>query len=256
MYIVTGIKSGLGRFLHEQFQGIGYSRGDSLEIIRKNATQPFEAIIHCAFNVNRGIHSLNFQSYIQDNLGLLQQLLAIPHRKFIFVSSADVYPKADKIWQENDEFLIEEIENLYGLMKITAEAMISNQASNYLILRPTALLGKYSRPNSLIRILLENNIKLTLSSESTFNYILHEDVMSFIKVALQQDLQGVFNLAADNNILLKDVEALTDHHIHFGSYVYNTAQLNNQKAKNYCPVFAMSSLENIKRFQMTMEEIC
>jgi nucleoside-diphosphate-sugar epimerase len=255
MHLITGIKSGLGKFLHEQLGGLGYSRQDNLESIKKKHAS-FDAIIHCAFNVNRGIDSLNFQEYVDDNLLLIQKLLAIPHQKFIFISSADVYPKEDKAWQENDEFLIEKVEGLYGTTKLIAEMMVKNQATNYLILRPTALLGRYSRPNSLIKILTEAHPQLTLSPQSSFNYILHEDVRDFIQIALSQDLQGVFNLAAKDNLFLSDVAKLVIHPIQFGSYVYQGVKLQNHKALQYSKVFANSSLDNIKRYQKTMEVVC
>lgn len=256
-YLVTGASSGLGCFLKTQLQAQGFCRQAGIASLLNNSVEPFEAIIHCAFNVNRGITSANLQQYVSDNVLLTQQLLTLPHKKFIFISSADVYPRDSKTWQEDDEFAVEKIEGLYGLSKLMCEALIKSQSDNYLILRPTAMLGTDARPNSLIKMLNGHDAPLTLSAQSCFNYILHHDVLQFIQAALSNDLRGTFNLAAKDNVVLGEVASHFEKEVKFGSFVYNVATLCNQKAMACCEVFAHSSLENIKRFQsITRDNVC
>ncbi len=252
MYLVTGTKSGLGKFLHEQLPSISLSREDNIEAIHVDSKTPFEAIVHCAYNVNRDITSVTMQQYLSDNLLLAQKLLNIPHKKFIFISSSDVYPRTDTVWNENDEFSVDQIEGLYGLSKLMAETVIKTTAKNHLILRPTAMLGKYSRMNSLMKILFAQDIKLSLSPASSFNYILHEDILRFIQCAVADDVQGTFNLAATKSVSLQEVVTTFPREIGFGNYTYTVAKLDNQKALSVCDAFANSSLENIKRFQSIM----
>lgn len=251
MNLVTGASSGLGKFLCEQLPALAYSRNNPQASL-KEIEQPFDAIIHSAFNVNRDINSKNFSQYINDNLNLTQQLLSIPHKKFIFISTADVYPRDTTIWKEEDEFSIEKVQGLYGLTKLIAETLVKNATKNYLILRPTALLGLYSRPNSLIKMLRGETNQLTLSADSTFNYILHQDVVEFIRIALNQDLYGTYNLSATGEMMLGEVAKQLNHEIKFGSYTYNVANICNQKATKISDVFSQSSLNNVKRFRAIM----
>lgn len=250
MHFVTGTRSGLGKFLQEELKAVGFARGDILANIQNNTQSPFDSIIHCAFNVNPNLTSRHLETYLSDNLLLIQQLLEIPHKKFIFISSADVYPQGrTTIWKEDDEFAIDKIRGVYALTKLMAEALVKNKSQNYLILRPTALLGNYSRPNSLIKILNGNSISLTLNGESNFNYILHQDVLQFIQKAFTSDLCGTFNLAASTSISLNEVANFFNRDVQFGSYVYQVANLCNKKVIGYCDVFSNSSLDNIKRYQ-------
>ena len=152
MNLVTGARSGLGRFLQSRLDAVGFTRQDKVDVLRANLNDPYSAIIHCAFNVNRGITSHTLSDYLSDNMLLAQQLLALPHEKFIFISTSDVYPREYRAWCEDDEYSIDKVEGLYGLTKLMVENIIKQKTDNYLILRPTALLGKDARPNSLYKV--------------------------------------------------------------------------------------------------------
>jgi nucleoside-diphosphate-sugar epimerase len=252
MYLVSGASSGLGQFLHEALNAESFNRQTCTTL----AEAPYAAIIHCAFNVRNDVTTSNLQAYISDNLLLTQKLLAIPHKKFIFISSADVYPKDKKIWQEDEDYPLEKVEGWYGVSKLITEAVVKTSTENYLILRPTALLGKYSRPNSLIKVLYSECPSLSLNEASSFNYVLHEDVLSFIKAALAQDVRGTFNVAASTNITLGDAAKTFERNAKFGSYIYNGSSLCNEKIRKWCGVFSNSSLENIRRFHSLMGVNC
>jgi nucleoside-diphosphate-sugar epimerase len=251
MYLVSGTKSGLGKYLQENLiDAVAYSRESGLG--QANSVQSFEAIIHCAVNASRQVTYTDLNQYIESNLLLTQKLLNIPHKKFIFISSSDVYPRADHAWHEDDNFQVDKADGIYALSKLFSEAMVKNQTSNYLILRPTAMLGAHARMNSLMKILANSNESLTLSDQSTFNYILHADVMAFINKAMKDDISGIYNLAANENIRLGDVAKLFNCDVNFGSYTYTVADLANDKAKNVCSEFTNSSLENIKKFKSSL----
>lgn len=247
--LVTGANSGLGKHCCEIFDGVAFTRKTNFtDIMRRAEQKPFRAIIHSAFNAKNDINSAQLYSYLHDTTFLTKKLLSIPHEKFIFISSTDVYPKDNHAHREEDAIQIKDITNIYGISKLVCESIVQNELTNYLILRPTALLGCYARPNSLIKILTHQNPTLTLGENSTFNYIRHKDVSEFIEIALADNLQGIYNLAASANIKLGEVKTHFKKNVTFGDYIYDVGTINNQKAKSIFLNLQHSSMENILLF--------
>jgi nucleoside-diphosphate-sugar epimerase len=244
--LVTGVNSGLGKYCLQHFSGKGFSRSSSfVDVMREGQAAPYRAIIHCAFNAAPEVAGSQLYSYLNDTILLARKLLQVPHEKFIFISSTDVYPKNGASHSETEEIPLKDAANLYAISKLMAESMVQNEAADFLILRTTALLGEHARKNSLIKILTQENVKLTLAGASTFNYILHSDVAGFIDIALQENLRGIYNLAAASTIALQEVATSYDKRVEFGNYHYVTDEINNEKAKNVMDNFARTSLENI-----------
>jgi nucleoside-diphosphate-sugar epimerase len=249
--LITGSNSGLGKYIHTVLGCAGLTRTTDWKAIQNRADRtPFKAIIHCAANTRRDITSENFYAYLQDNIFLTQSLLHIPHKKFIYISSVDVYPEANKVHDEEEIIAVDKINSLYGVIKLGCESLVRSTQPDHLILRPTAMLGRDAKPNSLIKILqAESPLHLTLSAESSFNYILHEDILQFIKIALEQDLRGTFNLAASDNITLGEVVAKLKKDVFFGQYTYKTGQISQKKAEAVCHAYKDSTWVTIQKFQ-------
>jgi nucleoside-diphosphate-sugar epimerase len=246
--LVTGSSSGLGKYCVEHFNGVGFTRHSSLAELKQRTGQPFRAIIHCAFNPKADVSSAALYDYLNDTLLLTRELIQIPHDKFIFISSADVYPKTEIQHTEDEEINLNDVNNIYGLSKLMTEAVVQNEAADHLILRTTALLGKDARKNSLMKILMDDQVKLTLAGSSSFNYISHEDVGSFITHALLKDLTGIYNLGADTSVTLEDICKHYQRHVTFGEYHYMSAAVSNKKASAIMQNFNKSSLDTINQF--------
>lgn len=240
-FLITGSSSGLGKYLHQNLGGASFNRK---AIKDKEA----DIIIHCAFNRARDINSQNLYQYLADNVFLTKRLTKIPHKKFIYISSIDVYPQSNEKHFEGEVIDIDKVSNMYGFTKLASESLIRNLCPNFLILRCAALLGKDSNENSLIKISKEARPTLTLSSNSVFNYILHKDVLEFIKLAIGKDLQGIYNLASSKNIALTEVAAMLGKKVDFGNYVYNTGKIENSKITSIFPAFKKTSKEVILEF--------
>ena len=79
------------------------------------------------------------------------------------------------------------IKQLIGKNKIAyldkrpKENIIANKAEDYVILRLGALLGPYSN-NLVCRVLNDISSQTTLDKDSTFNYVLYEDVLKFLRI--------------------------------------------------------------------------
>jgi nucleoside-diphosphate-sugar epimerase len=249
--LVTGSASGLGKYLCNYFKVQGLCRKTPWELIEREAQiQAFPIIVHAAFNTQRDINSANLASYLQDNLLLTQKLLQLPHKKFIFISTCDVYPKNNSVHKEDEIIDLQKIDNLYALSKLMCEALVQQMSDDYLILRPTALLGQTAKKNSLMKILFDEEVKLSLAAQASFNYVLHQDIAKIIELAQTQTLNGIFNVAASENITLQTiVESFNVKKMpKFGQYAYQTGMIDNGKICQYLPALSRSSLESVRLF--------
>lgn len=248
--LVTGTASGLGKHCAEYFHAVPYTRQTDFDAILKRAkNKPFNAIIHAAFDAKPGVDTNRLYRYLNDTILLTKKLIQIPHEKFIFISSIDVYPKKNESrCIETDAISLDEVGTLYAVSKLISESIVQNETENALIIRCSALLGKDAKKNSLMKIIALENAALTLSPQSTFNYILHTDMSHFIEKAIQQDLRGIYNLAASSRVSLKEIETHFSRQVSFGQYTYTTPEINNEKACAIASCFRRNSMENIELF--------
>lgn len=246
--LTTGSGSGLGRYIYENLGGIGLDRNTSSKEREKIKNKGVDVIIHCAFNSNKGINSNSLYPYFEDNVLLTKELISFPHKKFIFFSSVEVYPKNEKVHSEDEIVDVDSVKGIYGITKLLSESIIKHHCPNYLILRATALLGKYSRKNSLIKIIEDKDCILTLSGNSRFNYVLHSDVLDFIKLSIENDLKGIYNLASSGNITLSEVAERLGKKVQFGNYLYDVGNISNNKISALSPAFRKTSIEVINQF--------
>ena len=251
-YLISGAKSGLGRHLVEHFGAAAtpITRETDLDALATDAAQA--TIIHCAFNSGRPASPADTCRYIEDNLLLTERLLRLPHNRFVFVSTVDVYPRDDGPRREDREIGLDALQGGYPVTKFLSEILVRERGRAPLVLRPTAMLGRYARPNSLVRLLTDPTCRLTLSPDSRFNYIRHEDVAGFVDLALAHGLDGVYNLAARSNVRLGDVAAAHGRSPQFGSFVYDVGEIDAAKVRAVCPAFDRTSEDFVTLFTSEM----
>lgn len=249
--LVTGTLSGLGRSVHETLGGIGWTRQlptheERNEIKRRGV----DVIIHCAVNARRSIDvdSDNLYGYVADNVLLTEELQSIPHQKFIYISTTAVYPPQLSIFREEQVIQVDAVDGIYATTKLISEAIVRTHCPNLLILRLVAPLGRYSRKNSLIRILDDEPCTLTLAADSTFNYVLHSDVCDFIRFAIATDIQGIYNVASKGNLTLSDIAAWQSKKLNFGGYRHDIGNVDNTKIAAIFPAFRKTSREVVAQF--------
>jgi nucleoside-diphosphate-sugar epimerase len=245
--LTTGVRSGLGRYIHENLGGIGYTRQISKKELQEIENRGVDIIIHCAFNSSHGITYDSLNDYVEDNVFLTKKLASIPHSMFIFISSVDIYPKNDLLHSEDEVIEADSVSGIYGITKLMSEAIVKNCCRNYLILRGSAFLGKYSRKNSLIRI-IEEECTLTLAGDSVFNYVLHSDILDLIKYMIDNRLTGMYNLVSSENITLSEVANMLGKKVVFGNYRYDVGKIDNRKISAIFPVFNKTSKEVVVQF--------
>lgn len=245
---MTGTGSGLGRYLHESIPGsVALRRQDNLQAISKGKV--FDAIFHCAFRRCQDVHNSDLAQVMEDNCFLTEQLLQVPHKKFIYLSSNTVYP-IDKNFNctEDASIPIEKISTFPAVLKMINEELIRSRSQDYLILRATSLLGHSMKTNTLTRILFENYPKVSLTADSRLYCILYEDVKFVLMQALKKNITGVFNLAASKSVELSEVASLFGKKVIFGNYHYEPGKIDNRKLIKQFPELDKTSWQNIEMF--------
>ena len=222
--LVTGIGSGLGKYLYENLPNtLGLSR-DNFNLVKD---EDIDVIIHCAFNKENVI--TDYKKYLDDNIFLTQRLKSLYYNKFIYMSTVDVY-------QENP--------TMYAHFKRFSETLLNK---NDLILRCPMMLGSTMKPNHATK--LKDNIEsLGLSGNSQFNYILMSDLLEFFVSGNYKQYKGVVDFVSNDLVKLEDVKQYFNSSTKLGEYVYqNSLDFQN-------PIFKLnekynkSSFEKIKQY--------
>jgi len=228
-YLVTGVRSGLGKYLYERLPGpLGVDRDNKEKMLEKAAQSDGLIILHAAFNSKRDLD--DYSSYAEDNLFLTEELLNIPHAKFVYFSSVDVYGPFSP----------------YSFMKRCAEDLVRKRSKDALILRLPAILGPTIRKNSLVK-LLEGD-ELTLAGESVFNYVLQSDILEGVTDSATMEKTGVYNFVSSDNVSLAELGSYYRRGTQFGDYKYQTSLENSRGILNLYPYPSRSSLDVVRLF--------
>jgi nucleoside-diphosphate-sugar epimerase len=247
--LVTGVGSGLGHAVHRLLGGMAFSRGTKLGDVSRPARQPYDAIIHCAVNATKTVTMANVHRYLEDNLLLTQELLKIPHRRFVFISTVDLYPKPSLApARVEDDLDLAQVSGLYASTKLFSEALVRAYGERPLILRPTTLMGPVMRPNSTYRMLTEPHCRLFLSSRSRFNFVLHRDVAQFIDYCLKHDIAGTYNIASATTTTLGEIAEQLQLSVEFGSHDYDVGLIDQSDAASLCSGFARPTWQTLNAF--------
>ena len=239
--LVSGTQSGLGASLLNWLGTDSLTRNDNPADLW--ARPAYDAIVHCAIDLTGDNSDL-----ITKNVALLRDVMRIPHRLFVQISSVDVYPNTEDKRRENDELSAIPEDGSYRAVKLACEIALGNTDKPTLVLRPTALLGKTARPNSLIKMMHDPNCRLTLNHKSIFNYVRHRQISEFIKVAIRNGHTGIFNIASTGNLRLDEIAAIVGARPEYGHYKYEVGDVDNSKAKAIFPEFSMTSAQTIAAF--------
>ena len=246
--LTTGIQSGIGRYTYENLGGMGLARNTSKVERERIKKTHFKAIIHCAFNSSKTLDPNSPYSYFDDNIFLTKELVTLKYDKFVYFSTTDVYCKNTATHSENEILNLYDPSSIYAATKLTSEAIVKEEAKNYLILRGSTPLGTHSRKNTLMQMIQNEPCTVGLSSASVYNIIIYSDILNFIKYSIEKDLQGVFNLASSSNITLGKVAKVLGKNIQFGEDYYSTGNIDNTKIASTFPAFKKSSEDNLLQY--------
>jgi nucleoside-diphosphate-sugar epimerase len=228
-YLVTGVKSGLGKYLYENLSDVNGLDRNNFDSIKNDE---YETIIHCAFNKAQNVDNIgDYYSYLEDNILLTQELLKLNYKKFIYISTIDVYPTTL---------------NLYGLFKRFAESVVKRHMGT-IILRPSMILGQDVKPNHVTK-LKSNESSLSLSGDSTFNYILNSDILKFIESYSYRCPEGIIDFVANGSTKLSDTHKELNSTTSLGNYIYSAEYQWINPIYDIYEEFNKSSLDNLKQY--------
>lgn len=245
--LITGTRSGFGKHLADCVPCVRLERNTPWDVILH--AQPYDVIIHCAADSTPKINSSSIVPFFESNFDLTEALLQLRPKRFIYLSSIDVYPRNQKMYSEGESIELENPCSLYAASKLFGEALIRTHAPNHLILRLSMLLGKYMRPNSISKMISGKPYTLTLSSESTFNCVLYEDLARAIMSQLDVDegYKGTVNACSSESVRLANIAHA--HEINFGKFVYTTPRLSTAKTHALFPWMDKTTRQVIEEFQ-------
>ena len=248
--IITGVNSGIGKYLHSMIPSIGVTRSNPL--VENVAV---DVIIHCAFNSSKDMTTHNLSSYMDDNIFLTNTLLKVKHKLFIFFSTVDVYHNKKKDSLESDVINLNSMSSFYATTKLMSEELVKKKSKKYIILRPTSMVGVDSRLNSFLRIVYNNNPRICINKRSIMNFVLYEDIYRFIRMAINDNVVGIYNIASSENILISEVAEYLSKKVSYGKYNYNVGFINNNKITKECNLFDKSSRGVMKIFLKRREKL-
>ena len=234
--LVSGASSGLGKYLAEELDADTYCRNSEL------ACGEYDVVVHNAWDTQRRDPcTFTYFTYAQ---ALFNKLVCVPHKKFIFLSSVEVYPKDHKDHKEYDEDSAldnRDINGVYGITKFSIEQQLASH-DNCVIIRPSSLLGEYTRSGNNVSKIRDGKT-VRLNPFSILNFVLYEDILKFMQVAIEKDLKGIYNLISSNHLTVSTI-----HHGAFeeDNYLYKLSKICNKKVQEFVPELSRSSEETYK----------
>ena len=205
----------------EQEKGVTYLKADvrSLEISRIIKAHSVDTIVHLATIVTPPKGSSHDLTYSVDVIGTQNVLNACieNHVKKIIVTSSGAaygyYADNAPLLNENDPIRGNR-EFPYSYHKRLVEEMLAEYRNQYpqlkqIIFRPGTILGE--NVSNQITNLFEKKIVLGIKgSDSPFVFIWDQDVVNCIKKGIQEDKTGIYNLAGDGALTMKQIAGILD----------------------------------------------
>ena len=202
-------------------KGITYLKADvrSLEINRIIKTHSVDTIVHLATIVTPPKGSSPDLAYSVDVIGTQNVLNACIEnnvKKIIVTSSGAAYG----YYADNAPFLAEDDpirgnrEFPYAYHKRLVEEMLAEYRAEYpglkqIVFRPGTILGE--NVSNQITNLFEKKIVLGIKgADSPFVFIWDQDVVNCIKKGITEDKEGIYNLAGDGTLTMKQIAGILE----------------------------------------------
>ena len=136
---------------------------------------------------------------------LLHSFFDFSFRKYVFISSIDVYPDHQDPRHNREDTGID-IKKLshYGFHKYLGEKLVRHYISDWLIIRLGGVLGPGLKKNPVFDLL--HDIPLRVDEDSRYQYLSTDLVAEFIFELVKRDIRcDVFNLCGRGTVSLKTI---------------------------------------------------
>lgn len=200
----------------EGFVGSAYSRfcqQNNLDFLVINRSNYQENIgRECDLLINANGNSKKFLAkdnplleFDESVRSVRRSIVDFPSKKYIFLSSCDVYPDCSTPESTKEDTIIDITQQSpYGFHKYLAEQCVRHCHPDWLIFRMGGFVGEGLKKNAIFDILYGD--KLWLHPESQLQYIDTDSASEAVmKIISQGYTQEIFNLCGDGLIKLQDV---------------------------------------------------
>ncbi len=139
---------------------------------------------------------------------VLRSLIDFPAKRYVYLSTIDVYPCVDNPRRSREVAAIEPAKlSRYGLHKYLAEQLVRSYASRWLICRLGGMVGEGMWKNSIFDILHDRPLRV--SAKSQYQFMNTDDVARIVLSLLRRQTEHeVFNVCGAGCISLAEVAAL------------------------------------------------
>jgi len=123
-----------------------------------------------------------------------------------------------------------ELSNNYGKIKLLTETRIKKQFSNWIILRPTTIIGKQLKKNIVFDILNDNQIYIT--KDSTFNFVSANAIVKLLLILIENPCYGeTINVGGSKDIVVNNIPKIFQKkNVIWGTNYLNFSSINIEKA--------------------------
>ncbi len=205
----------------KKLKGIHYVNGDIRNADVSDCIRKYDidTVIHLASIVSPGKKSNRDFEYSVDVLGtenVLKACVANQVKQFVITSSGAAYG----YFADNPEWLTEtdtirgNEEFAYACHKRLVENMLASYRSNFpamqqLILRPGTILGEGTN-NQITDLFKRKYVFGIRGSDAPFVFIWDKDVAAIIVKGVVEDKSGIYNVAGDGYLTVKQIAELLD----------------------------------------------
>ncbi len=168
---------------------------------------------------------------------VVQSIFDFPTKKYIYISSVDVYTNFSDCSKTVENFEINNSEQSpYGFHKWIAEQYVKKYTDNWLILRLGGMVGPNLKKGPIYDIM--NNIDLRVCPKSKYQYMETSEVGKTINFLLTKNCSNeIFNICGNGTISLNEVANLLGKKLEqsktldFQHYEINNNKINKKLKK-------------------------
>jgi len=155
----------------------------------------------------------------QSVVSVLDSLADFQFKKYIYLSSSDVYPVNSSLQNSCEDFnFYGSIKSNYGFHKYLSELCVKKYSVNWLTFRLGGFVGKGLKKNAIFDII--NKKKLWVHPESKFQFMDTEECAQIVvELAETSVANEVFNLTAKGSISIREIQNLAGVNLDYDSYL-------------------------------------
>ncbi len=172
----------------------------------KNKGKSFDILINANGNSKR-FWALNnvYEDFEASTVSVYKSLYDFYFNKYVYISSVDVYANpSDLDLTSEDTLITASLLNSYGFHKYLSEQIVQNNLKNYLILRPSMILGRDLKKGPFYDLL--NNNPLLVTQDSKLQLITTLAISQIIDILVSDTYQNkIFNIGGKGTFDFEDV---------------------------------------------------